>query len=46
MADSPQIHTIVSMPFAETTYVVWLEGRTLSFGCNMAFHPLQGCSVL
>jgi hydroxyacylglutathione hydrolase len=23
-----QIHTIVSMPFSENTYVVWLDGRT------------------
>ena len=23
-----QIHTIVSMPFAENTYIVWLDGRT------------------
>jgi glyoxylase-like metal-dependent hydrolase (beta-lactamase superfamily II) len=24
---SPRVHTIVSMPFAENTYVVWLPGR-------------------
>ena len=24
---SPQVHTIVSMPFAENTYVVWLSNR-------------------
>jgi hydroxyacylglutathione hydrolase len=27
MAESPQIHTIVSQPFAENTYVVWRDGR-------------------
>jgi hydroxyacylglutathione hydrolase len=28
MASAPQIHTIVSLPFEENTYVVWLPGRS------------------
>jgi hydroxyacylglutathione hydrolase len=28
MAESPQIHTIVSQPFAENTYIVWRDGRS------------------
>lgn len=28
MTAAPQIHTVVSMPFEENTYVVWLPGRT------------------
>jgi glyoxylase-like metal-dependent hydrolase (beta-lactamase superfamily II) len=28
MTATPQIHTIVSMPFEENTYVVWQAGRT------------------
>ena len=34
-----QIHTIVSMPFAENTYVVWLDGRTDALVIDPGLEP-------
>ena len=52
-----QIHTIVSMPFAENTYVVWLEGQSAAVVIDPGFEPglildfldersLQACAIL
>jgi hydroxyacylglutathione hydrolase len=35
----PQIHTIVSMPFAENTYVVWLAGRSDALVIDPGLEP-------
>src|SRR6516164_6383812 len=34
-----QIHTLVSMPFAENTYVVWLEGRSDALVIDPGLEP-------
>jgi glyoxylase-like metal-dependent hydrolase (beta-lactamase superfamily II) len=39
MAESLQIHTIVSMPFEENTYVVWRPGRTDALVIDPGLEP-------
>jgi glyoxylase-like metal-dependent hydrolase (beta-lactamase superfamily II) len=35
----PRIHTIVSMPFAENTYIVWLPGRQAALVIDPGLEP-------
>jgi hydroxyacylglutathione hydrolase len=39
MADELQIHTIVSAPFEENTYLVWLAGRTEALVVDPGLEP-------
>jgi glyoxylase-like metal-dependent hydrolase (beta-lactamase superfamily II) len=39
MPSAPHIHTIVSMPFAENTYVVWLAERTEAVVIDPGLQP-------
>jgi glyoxylase-like metal-dependent hydrolase (beta-lactamase superfamily II) len=39
MATSLQIHTLVSQPFAENTYVVWLPGRSEALVIDPGLEP-------
>ena len=39
MAAPLEIHTIVSAPFAENTYVVWLPGRTDALVIDPGLEP-------
>jgi hydroxyacylglutathione hydrolase len=39
MAETPQIQTIVSLPFEENTYVVWEEGRTQALVFDPGLEP-------
>ncbi len=39
MAESVQIHTVVSMPFEQNSYVVWLQGRTDAVVFDPGFEP-------
>src|SRR5947209_18636154 len=39
MSQALQIHTLVSMPFAENTYVVWLPGRSEALVLDPGLEP-------
>jgi glyoxylase-like metal-dependent hydrolase (beta-lactamase superfamily II) len=39
MTPAPQVHTLVSMPFEENTYVVWLPGRTDALVIDPGLEP-------
>src|SRR5262249_40609806 len=39
MANAPQIHTIVSLPFEENTYVVWHNGRNEALVIDPGLEP-------
>jgi len=39
MTDALQIHTLVSMPFAENTYVAWREGFTDALVIDPGLEP-------